>query len=292
MRNYELNIRARGGEEIPVLLNASHIEYQGRILETVYLLRDLREIRKLRNQLIHSQTMQATGNLAGGIAHDFNNVLTAIKLSVQLLLGKNLPGEIEGDLREIQEAADRAGGLVGQLLLFSRREKTPKEVIDLNAAIEPVLDMLRRTIPKNITITAELGQNLRKVSANRLNLQRLLLNLTVNARDAMPEGGLIKITTADVDIVPGQSPTRELPPGKYVRLIIEDNGTGMDEKTRARVFEPFFTTKGPGRGTGMGLSVVYGIVKDWRGDITVESRLGEGSRFEIYLPVSSEVSKS
>ncbi len=287
LRDYELSVCVGAEREnIPVLLNASRVEYQGRILATVCLLRDLREIKKLQDQLIHSQTMQATGNLAGGIAHDFNNILNVIKLTVQLLLKKSLPGEIEGDLREIQNAADRADELVGQLLLFSRREKTPKKVIDLNPAIEAVLVMLKRAIPGNIELTADLGPDLRRIAANRLNLQRMLLNLTVNARDALPDGGRITITTANVDIRPGESPSPDLRPGEYVRLTLEDNGTGMDEETRTRVFEPFFTTKGPGRGTGMGLAVVYGIVKDCRGGISVESRPGEGTRFEILLPAA------
>jgi two-component system cell cycle sensor histidine kinase/response regulator CckA len=241
---------------------------------------------QLENQLRQSQKMQAVGTLAGGVAHDFNNVLTVI-LSYSGIL---LAGMQEGDphfteLTEINRAAERAGDLTRQLLTFSRQQVIQTRELSVNAVVSDVERMLRRIIPANISLVLRLNPHVATIQADSGQLEQILVNLVVNARDAMPDGGAIAIETSNVRLERGQPPLpQEAEGGPYVMLVVTDTGVGMDETVRTRIFEPFFTTKEVGKGTGLGLATVYGIVQQSGGHIWVYSEPGVGTTFKIYFP--------
>jgi PAS domain S-box-containing protein len=247
---------------------------------------DLTDRKRLEEQLLHAQKMESIGRLAGGVAHDFNNVLTAIIGSVELAEARVEPRHaVQGELTQIRSAAERAADLTRQLLTFARRQIIEPRDVDLNAIIAGVEPMLRRLIGENVRLTIRATADLGSVRADRGQIEQVLMNLSVNARDAMPHGGTLTLATANVD-VPAAGDDSEPPPGRYVRLEASDDGVGMDETVRARIFEPFFTTKGIGAGTGLGLATVYGIVRQSDGFITVSSSPGQGTSFRIYLPRS------
>jgi CheY-like chemotaxis protein len=230
--------------------------------------------------------MEAVGQLAGGIAHDFNNLLTAILGSTELLLASTDPGDQRrDDVQEIGRAAHRASALVRQLLAFSRKQVMQPRLVNLNAIVREMGGMLRRLVGERIVLRLDLDPALGDVTADPGQLEQVIANLGVNARDAMPEGGTLTIATANVSRVgmPGVA-DEGIPGGPLVVLIVKDTGTGMDEHVLAHLFEPFFTTKELGRGTGLGLATVYGIVRQSGGQIQVTSRPGEGSTFTLYLP--------
>ncbi|HIE47451.1 TPA: PAS domain S-box protein [Candidatus Bipolaricaulota bacterium] len=247
---------------------------------------DITERKRLEAELLHAQKMEAIGMLAGGIAHEFNNLLTTIRGFTELLMLKMPEGHQE--LKHIERAALRGAELTKQLLTFSRKAPSTVPVeVDINQEVEKVCEVLKRTFPKNIQIELRLSPDLWSVKANSGQIEQVLLNLAMNAKDAMPEGGSLIIETENVLLegskVPGlPSPVK---PGPYVHLKVSDTGCGMTEEIKARIFEPFFTTKGIGEGTGLGLSIVYGIVKDHGGYITCTSRPTEGTTFEIWWPV-------
>ena len=245
-----------------------------------------REMKSLQAQLLQSQKMEAVGTLASGIAHDFNNILQAISGYLQLLLERRAWDErTEKYLKEADLAVERASDLVQRLLTFSRRVEPEFTSVDLNEKVVHMVKILERTIPKMIGIDLELAENLRAVRADSGQIDRLLMNLGTNARDAMPEGGRLVIATANVYLDENMARSHlEADPGRYVMLRVSDTGQGMDRETAQRIFEPFFTTKGVGRGTGLGLSTVYGIVKSHGGRIFCESEPERGSVFTIYLP--------
>jgi signal transduction histidine kinase/ActR/RegA family two-component response regulator len=240
-------------------------------------------------QLRHSQKLEAVGRLAGGIAHDFNNLLTAI-IGYSELIEKRNAGATQEHARLIRKAGEQAAALTGQLLAFSRKQLLEPRVLDLNTLVRDMEKLLQRVIGEGIHIVIETTAKRARVRADPNQLEQVLLNLGVNARDAMPRGGTLRIATEDVVLTEKEIAARalEAAPGDYVALVVSDTGSGMDEETRARIFEPFFTTKGPGKGTGLGLATVYGIVKQSGGGITVESALGRGCIFSIYLPANSE----
>jgi len=244
-----------------------------------------REREKMHDQLIQSQKMEAIGALAGGIAHDFNNLMVVIKLNSDLSMkraGKD--GEITPYLEQINAASERAENLTRQLLIFSRKQPTTVAALNLNTKVEKILGILKRLIGENIRIRTELDRDIKQIRADKVNIEQIVMNLVINARDAMPRGGLVTIRTDNVGIAGGESlRAASLEAGAYARLTVEDSGTGMESETIKRIFEPFFTTKGP-MGTGLGLAVVHNIVKDLKGWIDVESKPGAGTRFEIYLP--------
>jgi PAS domain S-box-containing protein len=250
------------------------------------LVHDLTTRRSLEEQLRHSQKMEAIGRLAGGVAHDFNNLLTVIRGCTQFaLLRSGTPPRVADDLREIDEAAERAGQLTAQLLAFSRRQVMQPRVVDLNVRLDAIDGMLRRLIGENVHLAMRHGKDLGAVRVDPGQLDQVILNLVVNALDALPDGGRIVVQTANVDLDDhfcGSHPGTR--PGPHVLLAVSDTGCGMDSKTLTRIFEPFFTTKEPGKGTGLGLSTVYGIVQQSDGTIWAHSEPGRGTTFRIYFP--------
>ena len=248
--------------------------------------RDVTERRSLERQLLQAQKMEAVGRLAGGVAHDFNNVLTAI-LGYAALLLDGLPklSPLRPDLEEIRKAADHASGLTRQLLAFSRKQVLEMRVLDVNALVTSAHKLLRRLLGEDIDVVATLDTGVGSVRADAAQLEQVIVNLAVNARDAMPDGGRLAIATRNVELDDGGA--RECPPvqpGRYVLLSFTDAGTGMSAETMSRMFEPFFTTKDVGKGTGLGLSTVYGIVQQSGGYLRCSSSLGHGTTFDVYLP--------
>jgi signal transduction histidine kinase len=241
---------------------------------------------QLEDQLRQSQKMDALGRLAGGVAHDFNNLLTVIKGHGDLLLGRLEPADsLHTSGLQIVKAADRAASLTRQLLAFCRMQLLQPKVVDLNALVSEMCSLLRRLVREDIAFTFQAGESLGRVKADPGQIEQVIVNLTVNACDAMPEGGKLTIETHNVTVDEKWAAARPpIHPGAYVLLAVTDTGQGMDAMTRARIFEPFFTTKEQGKGTGLGLATVYGVVKQSGGCIWVESEPGKGARFEVYLP--------
>jgi CheY-like chemotaxis protein len=234
--------------------------------------------------------MEAIGRLAGGVAHDFNNLLTII-LGYGAQLANALPPDdtLQSSVTEIQKAGERAASLTKQLLAFSRQQVVQWQILQLNTIIQGMEPMLRRLIGEDIRLSVVLDSALEKIKADRSQIEQIIMNLAVNSRDAMPEGGCLTITTTDFH---QSTQSGSLKPGRYAVLTVTDSGQGMDSNTKARVFDPFFTTKELGKGTGLGLSTVYGIVEQIGGQISLESQPGQGATFTIHLPCTAEVEES
>ncbi len=254
----------------------------------VTLVRDITERRQLEQQLQQAQKMEAVGQLAGGVAHDYNNILVAILMNLSMLRSENnLRPEVAESLRELEFEAKRAATLTRQLLVFSRRQAMQPAMLDFNEQLENMLKMLRRLLGEHIVIATELVPDLPPLLADPGMLDQVIMNLCVNARDAMPGGGRLTLRTARAVFA---GPTHEHPEaqsGEFLRFTVRDTGAGMNEATRAHIFEPFFTTKEAGKGTGLGLATVFGIVKQHAGWIEVESAPGRGSSFHIHLPLAN-----
>ncbi|MBI5887780.1 MAG: PAS domain S-box protein [Deltaproteobacteria bacterium] len=321
-RPLELEGLKKDGTVFPVEFTLSifymegSVRFNGTIRDITERKRAESDRERMQAQINQSQKIEAVGRLAGGIAHDFNNILTTIEGNAELALEDirsphpALPREVGGKmekiisdpvsarLNEIILSVKHASKLTRQLLLFSRGHPVEIIPLNINSAIENILSMLRRLIGEDIRLTTELAPDIWIIAADESSIEQVLLNLTVNARDAMPKGGSMLIKTSNVLLGEnkgkGLSPLRgceELPPGKYVSIIVRDNGSGMEKEIIPRIFEPFFTTKEAGKGTGLGLSVIYGIVKQHGGCITVESVPGGGTAFTILLPILTRFSK-
>jgi two-component system cell cycle sensor histidine kinase/response regulator CckA len=282
---YEYRTITKGGETKWIMETLSSIQYHGERATLGYFM-DITERKALEQQLILAQKMEAVGRLAGGVAHDFNNLLMTITGYGELMRAKVLKGDpLHEHLENMLKASDRAAALTQQLLTFSRRQIVEPQVVDLNRVVLDLEPMLRRLIGEDLELEITTDPGPVAVKADPGQLGQIIMNLVVNARDAMPRGGGLSLKTAPVE-VKGSRPTRfgPVPPGAYVMLMVRDTGVGMDEAIQAQIFEPFFTTKEPGKGTGLGLSTVYGIVRHSEGYIDLTSKPGAGSTFTIYLP--------
>ncbi|MGN6384825.1 MAG: response regulator, partial [Verrucomicrobiota bacterium] len=287
VRDVECTIRTKSGESKSTLFSAELIEL-GQDSFALISENDISQRLELESQLRQAQKMEAVGHLAAGVAHDFRNILTVIQGHANLrLLTPELDPKMADSLKQITEAVDRASNLTRQLLAFSRKQIMQLEVIDVNGLLSQISNMLGRLIGEHITLKCICLENLPSIEADACSIEQVLLNLAVNARDAMPNGGqlVIQTTVAQIDTA-YLSRNPEAEHGRYVCITVSDNGCGMDEHTRSHLFEPFFTTKEVGKGTGMGLATAYGIIKQHNGWIEVESKPGSGSTFRVYLPAS------
>jgi PAS domain S-box-containing protein len=284
---YETELRRRDGSPVHVIENViGTFDEQGELVEMKGYLFDITERKRLEEQLQQSQKMEAIGRLAGGIAHDFNNLLTAIMGYSELFAYELDPKDPrQRFVQEIHKTAQRAASLTRQLLAFSRKQVLQPRVLDLNAALASIEKMLRRVIGEDIDLVTRLSPDLGSVKVDPGQIEQVIMNLSVNARDAMPRGGKLTIETANVDLDDDYARRHVgVTPGAYVMLAVSDTGSGMDPETQSRIFEPFFTTKSHGAGTGLGLSTVYGIVKQSGGHIWLYSEPGRGTTFKIYFP--------
>ncbi len=286
----ELEVLHHAGGSVPVEANLQRVE--GRHRRVKIVLRDISARRKaekeaaaLELQLQDARRLEALGRLAGGVAHDFNNLLTVIIGTCELVLGNDrLPNAMRADLEAACEAAKRAANLTRQLLAFSRRQVLQAEQVDLNDAVNGLRDLLSRVIGEHIQFEIECSAEHGSVWVDPAQLDQVVLNLVTNARDAMPEGGFLGVRTDNVELDAETAQSRGLRQGRYVALSVIDSGRGMDAETRRRLFEPFFTTKSLGKGAGLGLATVYGIVKQSAGDVEVESAPDRGTTLRVLLP--------
>jgi signal transduction histidine kinase/ActR/RegA family two-component response regulator len=277
--DFAFPLEARGGDEVANVTRAFD-QMRGT------LQKNEAQKRQLEEELRQSQKMEALGRLAGGVAHDFNNLLTVIKGHSELMI-ERLPAKdpLLGSGQQIRKAADKAASLTRQMLAFSRRQALEPTVFDMNSLVADMYKLLKRLIHEDIEFTFRAGESLGRVKADTGQIEQVLLNLSVNASDAMPRGGKLVIETKNVTIDPESAKSRpNVEPGFYVMLAVTDTGQGMTPEVKARIFEPFFTTKEQGKGTGLGLATVYGVVKQSGGFIWVDSTPGTGTRFEVYLP--------
>lgn len=288
---YEIEVLTRKGRQLPVEINSSLIYEDGRPTGIQGILRDVSERKRLEEQLWRAQKMEAVGQLAGGIAHDFNNILTIILGYTNLSFESIKPDHpVFRNIEGIRKAVERASSLTLQLLAFSRRQVLRPRVLRLNTVISDLQKLLTRLISEDVELVTVLDPNIGFVRADPGQIEQVLMNLVINARDAMPEGGKILISTSNAELT--EEDAREyhyVVPGPHVMIEVADTGYGMDDYTLAHIFEPFFTTKEAGKGTGLGLATVYGIVKQSGGYIWAFSEPGQGASFRIYLPRTSEV---
>jgi PAS domain S-box-containing protein len=262
----------------------------GVIQGTEGIIRDVTERKKMEEQLLHAQKMEAIGTLAGGIAHDVNNLLQIVLGHTDLLLlNGNIRDRDRESLEAVRQAAQSGGSLAQSILTFSRKTKSRMQAVDLNREVRRALQLLERTVPKTIVIETHLAADLHLIQADPAQVEQILLNLAANSKDAMPEGGRLVIGTESVSIDHQHGRSSGGPaPGEYVMLSVSDTGAGIPEDIMDNIFDPFYTTKAPGHGTGLGLSMVFGLVKSHRGHIVCDSRAGTGTQFRIYFPVPTE----
>jgi len=279
----ETKWRTKSGEVRDILVSVRPLSLSGK----TYLhgiIQDITERNRMKEQLLQSQKMEAIGRLAGGIAHDFNNLLAIISGYAESLTRRLGDENLKSHASEIQSAAERGGALTRQLLAFGRRQVLKPEVLNLNSCITGMNEILRRLLSRETYIVINSDPNLPDIEADRGQMEQVILNLALNARDAMVGGGTLTISTAKRKCDASEGFIYGLREGAYVVLSVADTGRGIDPQVRPHIFEPFFTTK-EGKGNGLGLSIVYGIVQQAGGNVLVESEVGEGARFDVYLPV-------
>ena len=290
LNGVEVQWKRKDGQVIIVRLSgcaATSTDEPEEVLELIA--EDITDRRQLEEQLRQAQKMDAVGRLAGGVAHDFNNLLMVINGYTEVLLEQlDKGGDMHTKVQSIQQAADRAATLTRQLLAFSRKQLLELKVIDVNTVIGDMERLLRPLIGENIELVTRLSTQTGHTRADAGQLEQVIMNLVVNAKDAMPEGGKLTLQSADVTVRPGFSEHRFILPGRYAVISVSDTGHGMDKETQSRIFEPFFTTKEKGKGTGLGLSTVYGIVKQSNGYVFAQSEVGKGTTFYVYLPRAEE----
>ena len=285
---YEITFTTKSGKKLPALIAVSRIMDKGVYKGTRGVLTDLTALKKMESQLLHAQKMESVGVLAGGVAHDFNNILQTILGYTEMLMVEKEPGHPDlAYLKAIESAAQRARDLTRQLLTFSRKTEQRPRPLDINRSVREVCEILKTTIPKMIDIELTLADDPGIINADPAQIEQVLMNLAINAKDAMPNGGRLMVETENVTLDEKYTASHlGAKPGKYVLLTVSDTGQGIDEETLKHIFEPFFTTKEVGKGTGLGLATVYGIVKDHDGYITCYSgKPGLGTTFKVYLPV-------
>ncbi len=298
LRNHEMKLARKDGSLVDINLSASLLKNEkGETIGTLGIYSDVTEKKRLDVQLQQARKMEAIGTLAGGIAHDFNNILTSIIGNAELMLINSDNDEyLREGIEEIKIAGERAASLTRQLLAFSRKQMIQPKILDLNALLAGIKNMLVRLIGENIEILVIPESGLWQIKIDPGQMEQVIMNLAVNARDAMPNGGKLIIQTAnmylDEDYFDRQRITVEEQPGSYVMMAVSDTGSGIDKKTQEHIFEPFYSTKEKGKGTGLGLSTVYGIVKQNKGFVWVYSEAGQGTTFKIYLPSAKEVVKT
>ncbi|MGA7561045.1 MAG: PAS domain S-box protein [Terriglobales bacterium] len=290
LNGVEVQWKRKDGQVIIVRLSgcaATSTDEPEEVLELIA--EDITDRRQLEEQLRQAQKMDAVGRLAGGVAHDFNNLLMVINGYTEVLLEQvEKGGDMYNKVQSIQQAADRAATLTRQLLAFSRKQLLELKVIDVNTVVGDMERLLRPLIGENIELITRLSTQTGHTRADAGQLEQVIMNLVVNAKDAMPEGGKLTLQSADVTVRPGFSEHRFIQPGRYAVISVSDTGHGMDKETQSRIFEPFFTTKEKGKGTGLGLSTVYGIVKQSNGYVFAQSEVGKGTTFYVYLPRAEE----
>jgi PAS domain S-box-containing protein len=283
----ETKCQCKDGSLIDVSISSAALrDARQNINGVMAVIADITERKHLEHQFLQAQKMEAVGRLAGGIAHDFNNLLTAIIGYSQMSLSRlHSQDPMRKDIEEVESAGQRAAALTGQLLAFSRKQVVQPQVLDLNTVVTDLTKMLQRLIGEDVELQTSLDPDAWNVKVDRGQIEQIIMNLAVNSRDAMPDGGKLTIETSNVQLDEDYANGHiDATPGPYVMLAIADTGSGMDKETESRIFEPFFTTKEQGRGTGLGLSTVYGIVKQSGGSIGVYSELGQGTTFKVYLP--------
>jgi PAS domain S-box-containing protein len=287
VRHFECPIRTKGGETRQTLVSVERLKVEVTPCALV-LMQDITDRLKLENQLRQSQKMEAVGQLASGVAHDFNNILTIIQGHISLrLAARNLGREVEDSLKLVAQAAERAAALTRQLLAFSRKQVMQRRALNLNDVLQQSTNMLHRLIGEHIKLTCDFQADLPLMSADPCNLEQVVMNLAVNARDAMPKGGTLTLATSAVQLT--EDLARHNPesrPGRFICLRVTDTGCGIEPGILGRIFEPFFTTKDVGKGSGLGLSTVHGIVKQHEGWIELTSEVGVGSTFRLYFPAA------
>ena len=286
LQHFEFAMLRKDGRKVLLEASARLIRSKGNKDCVQGIARDVTERRQLENIVRQSQKLEAIGRLSGGLAHDFNNLLCVINGHTELLTEALQPGDPAiRSVTQIRKAADSAAALTRQLLAFSRRQVFHPQVVDLNTIVTETERFLARLIDEHIEFCTALAPALGRVAVDPIQVEQVIINLVLNARDAMPEGGKLTIETANVDIEEDeQSGLSQIPAGKYVLLALTDTGCGMNEETQSRIFEPFYTTKEMGKGTGLGLATVYGIVKQSGGFIWVYSEEGQGTTFKVYFP--------